>query len=147
VREPTVTRLLKFAHIVATIGLVGSLGLFAALAMWLQRVPAVDAPSVLQAMSWCFTRVTLPSVALLWITGLLALAVRPALLDSGWVWAKMILGMALAGLVFIGIWGALERFPEGSLVTWLGVGGAVGLAGAAFGVWRPRLWGRNNSGS
>lgn len=144
-REPTVARLLKFAHVVATIGLVGSLGLFVALAIWLRRVPAVDAPVLLQAMSWCFARVTLPSIALLWITGLLALAVRPALLDSGWVWAKMILGMALAGIVLIGVWRTLERFPEGSLVTWLGIGGAVGLAGAAFGIWRPRLWGRRNT--
>lgn len=140
-------RLIKFAHVVATIGLVGSLALFAALTLWLQRVPAGDAPPVLQAISWCFARITLPSVALLWITGLLALAVRPALLDSGWVWAKMILGMALAGIAFIGIWRTLERFPEGPLTIWLGVAVALGLTGAAFGVWRPRLWGRKNAAS
>lgn len=131
-------RVLKFMHVIAAIGLIGSLVVFAALALWSRRIAAGEGPILLQALSWTFARISLPSVTLLWITGLLSLAVRPAWLEAGWVWAKLILGFALTGILFIGVWRSMEM-ADAYLLPWIGVAVALGLAAVACGVWRPHL--------
>ena len=90
-------RLFKFLHVIATIGLVGSLAALLAMVTGAARLPADQALVTHQALVWTLYRVTLPSVALLWLTGLLSIAVRTAFLEMGWVWVKLILGMAHDG--------------------------------------------------
>lgn len=136
-------RVLKFAHVIATIGLIGSLVVFAALTLWSRRGASDASPLLLAAMSWTFARVTLPAAALLWITGLLSLAVRPAWLEAGWIWAKLVLGFALTGVLFIGVWRAMET-AGAHFLPWIGIAITLGLAAVACGVWRPRLWGKRD---
>lgn len=130
-------RAFKYLHVIATTGLIGSLAVLAALALRDGSILTADAVPP-RLTSWIFTRVTLPSVALLWIAGLLSLAARPAWLETGWVWAKLTLGFAMTGMLYIGFWRALET-PGAQVISWSGATIALALAGAAFGVWRPRL--------
>jgi hypothetical protein len=134
-----VARVLKFVHVIAAIGLIGSLVAFAALALWFRRIAPNEGPTLLAATSWAFARVTLPSMALLWISGLLSLAARPAWLEAGWVWVKLVLGFALTGILFIGVWRSMETAGAPHF-AWIGAAVALGLAAVACGVWRPHLW-------
>lgn len=136
-------RAFKYLHVIATTGLIGSLAVLAALALRDGSIITADAAVPPRVTSWIFTRVTLPSVVMLWIAGLLSLAVRPAWLETGWVWAKLILGFAMTGMLYIALWRALET-PGAQVLSWSGATIALALAGAAFGVWRPRLRARRS---
>lgn len=150
-------RLFRFLHVIATIGLVGSLAALLAMVTGASRLPADQVVVTHQALAWTLCRVTLPSVALLWLTGLLSIAVRTAFLEMGWVWAKLILGMAMTGIVFIVLWPGSDAVTERAAqsatanlralfspgfdreIVWTSVAIFLGAAATAFGIWRPRL--------
>ena len=147
----------KFLHVIATIGLVGSLAALLAMVMGAARLPADQALVTHQVLVWTLYRVTLPSVALLWLTGLLSIAVRTAFLEMGWVWVKLILGMAMTGIVFIVLWPGSDAVAERVAQTgtpslrvlfspsfdreivWSSIAIVLGAAATAFGIWRPRI--------
>ncbi len=150
-------RLFKFLHVIATIGLLGSLAALLAMVTGATRLPADQVLVTHQALVWTLYRVTLPSVALLWLTGLLSIAVRTAFLEMGWVWVKLILGMAMTGIVFIILWPGSDAVAERAAQTgtaslralfsqgldreilWTSIAIFLGAAATAFGIWRPRI--------
>lgn len=150
-------RLFRFLHVLATIGLVGSLAALLAMVTGVSRLPADQALATHQALAWTLCRVTLPSVALLWLTGLLSIAVRTAFLEMGWVWVKLILGMAMTGVVFIVLWPGSDVVAEQAAqsatadrralfspafdreIVWTSITIFLGTVATAFGIWRPRV--------
>jgi len=44
---------------------------------------------------------TIPSLVVLIVAGLLSIAARPAYLDQRWIWAKAVLGMIVGGIALV----------------------------------------------
>lgn len=149
-------RLFKYLHVVATIGLVGSLAAVLVLALGAAGLPSEQALVMFRGMAWIVARVALPSIALLWLSGLLAIAVRTAFLEMGWMWAKVVIGMAVTGIVLISLWpgsDAMTALDEPATAAalqalaatlaretgWAWAAVSLGLIATAFGLWRPKL--------
>ncbi len=152
-------RLMKFLH---TMGATGLMGAMAALLAMLSVAPPPSALSeyavARAAMGAVATWIVLPSLALVLVSGLLAMAVTRAYLGAGWAWLKLATGVlmfegglvyvqgpmrweaeqsaaALAGRVDPATLGASLGPERGTL--WLLL--AVATANVVLGIWRPRL--------
>ena len=152
-------QLLKFLHTIAAIGFTGGL------ASLLVLHTALPDPSELQpfaalrmAQGAIAQWILFPSMALVLVSGLLAMAVTPSFQDRAWVWAKVATGIlvfegtlayvqapmaraanraesALAGGFPVSDLGATLR-PEWTSF-WIMMG--VAVVNVVLGIWRPRL--------
>jgi hypothetical protein len=88
-------KLLKLFH---EIGAVGVLGSFAACIVLVAKVPT-HSLTAYAALRQCVAAITqwllVPSLALVLVSGLLAIAATNAYKDAGWVWVKALLGISL----------------------------------------------------
>ena len=152
-------RLMKFLH---TMGATGLMGAMAALVAMLGVAPAPGAlpeyTVARGAMGAVATWIVLPSLALMLVSGLLAMAVTRAYLGAGWAWLKLATGV----LMFEGVLGYVQgpmrweaeqsaealagRVDPATLGTTLGAERntlwvllAVSTANVILGIWRPRL--------
>jgi hypothetical protein len=152
-------RLMKFMH---TMGAIGQMGAMACLLVLLCFVPA---PTTLSeyaimrgAMGGIATWVFLPSLGLVLVTGLLAIALNPAYHSAGWAWVKLFSGILVFEWGFAAVQGPMQQEAELSAralahgvdpatlaasldAEWksLWVLLAVATANVILGVWRPRL--------
>lgn len=152
-------RLLKFAH---TMGAIGLMGAMACLLVLLYITPP---PSELQqyalmreAMARIATWIFLPALALTLIAGLLAIAFNKAFHNVGWPWAKALSGILIFEYGFIGVQGPMQQEAELSaraiagavpvaelaaslsaerMSLWILL--AVATANVVLGIWRPRF--------
>lgn len=152
-------RLLKFLHTMGSIGLMG------AMAAMLVLFSVAPPPSSLAgyalirgAMGAVATWIFLPSLALVLVAGLLAMALHPVYRVAGWAWLKLATGVLMFEGGFVYIQGPMQREAAASAAALAGkldpaalavtlgperntlwVLLAVATANVALGIWRPRV--------
>lgn len=150
---------MKFMH---TIGAIGQMGAMACLLVLLSLVPAPTSLSEYSlmrgAMGGIATWIFLPSLGLVLITGLLAIALNPAYHSAGWALAKLFSGILVFEWGFAAVQGPMQQEAELSAralahevdpvtlaasldAEWksLWVLLAVATVNVILGVWRPRF--------
>lgn len=142
-------------------GAIGLLGALASLFVLSRTAPPstslVPYASVRGAMGAVATWLFLPSLAVVLMAGLVALAATRAFHDAGWAWIKLASGLALfegglqalqgpmrdeaarAASVAAGHADATAALSPGTEQATLGVLLAVATINVVLGIWRPRL--------
>jgi hypothetical protein len=79
--------------------------------------------------------VLVPALLLMLLTGFLLLVARPLLIDARWVWAKALIGVAIAGISFFSVYPAMNRATGYAVQSAAGsvIQSAAGQAAAARG--------------
>jgi hypothetical protein len=152
-------RAMKFMH---TMGAIGQMGAMACLLVLLSFAPAPTSLSeyalMRGAMGGIATWIFLPSLGLILISGLLAMALSRAYHSAGWAWAKLLSGVLVFEWGFAAVQGPIQQEAELSArvlahevnpatlaasldAEWksLWVLLAVATANVILGIWRPRL--------
>lgn len=144
---------LKVLHEIAAIGIGG--GLVACLVVGLSANAAAPAEFAAsrQAIAAIARYVLLPSLTLVLVTGLLAIAATKAFHDAGWAWVKALTGLSLfeATLVTIGastrqaelaaaaadpnLLASMLHSERNTLLLLIG----LTVANVVLAVWRPKL--------
>lgn len=157
-------KLLKFLHTVATVGFTGALAVLIVLYGLLPEPVELERYATLRlAMDAVARWLLLPSMALVLVSGLLAVVVTPRFQNAGWMWAKLLSGILVFEGTLVSVQAPVERAArearaalDGTFdVAALGVTPgsergaflvilAVALANVALGVWRPR-WRRKDA--
>lgn len=151
---------MKFLHTMAAIGFTGGLGSLLVLQASLPDPSELESFAALRMAQDAVAQwILFPSMGLVLISGLLAMAITPSFQDRAWVWAKLATGilvfegtlayvqapmdraatrarMALSGEFPVADLGATLR-PEWTSF-WVLMG--VGVANVILGVWRPRFF-------
>ncbi|MCJ2034223.1 hypothetical protein [Methylobacterium sp. J-068] len=152
-------RLMKFLH---TMGATGLMGAMAALLVMLGVAPGPSAltgyAAIRGAMDAVATWIVLPSLALMLVSGLLAMAVTRPYLTAGWAWLKLATGILMFEGVLVYVQGPMRQEAQESAralagqvdpatlaaslgperaTLWLLL--AVATANVVLGIWRPRL--------
>jgi hypothetical protein len=155
----TTRPLMKFAHTIGAIGLMGSMACLIVLLEFAPDPASLSEYALLSAaMAGVVTWIFLPCLALTLIAGLLAIAVNRAYHNAGWAWLKLATGILVFEWGFTAIVGPLQE--EARLSARAVTGGvdpttlaaslgpernslwmllAVAAANVVLGVWRPRL--------
>jgi hypothetical protein len=144
---------LKALHVVASIGYGGALAACLVINLTASRMTAADYAAARQLFATIAQVVLVPSMAVVVVSGLLALAATRGYHDAGWAWLKALLGLSVfeATLIVVGagqrqadllaaaaepvVRDALLRSERNTL--WLLI--ALSAANVALAVWRPRL--------
>jgi len=152
-------RLMKFLH---TMGAAGLMGAMAALLVMLSVAPPPSAlasyAAVRGAMGAVATWIVLPSLALMLVSGLLAMTLNRAFLNAGWAWLKLATGVLMFEGVLVYVQGPMQQEAEQSAGALAGrvdpatLAAALGperntlwvllvvaTANVVLGIWRPRL--------
>ena len=151
----------KFLKTFHEIGAVGVMGSFAACLVLIITAPAqplVAYAAVLGGVAAITKWLLVPSLALVVISGLLALAANKAYVEAGWAWVKALLGIGLFEGTLMTVSGSARHAAELSALAVAGSGDAAQLAevlhtawgglwlllgvsvtNVILAVWRPRL--------
>ncbi|KGE04411.1 hypothetical protein [Pseudohaliea rubra] len=153
---------LKFLH---TLGAIGYAGAAAALLVLHAQLPAPEDlerfAALRMAMGAVAQLILLPSIAVVLVSGLLAMAFNPAFHNAGWVWLKLIFGVLVFEGTLVSVQAPMERaalqaeaalagdVPVAELLAPLGpewgslwVVLLLAVFNVVLGVWRPRSRGR-----
>jgi hypothetical protein len=152
-------KLLKLFH---EIGAIGVLGSFAACTVLIAKAPAhspVEYAAVRQAIAAITQWLLMPSLAIVLVSGLLAIAATNAYKDAGWVWVKALLGVSMFEGTLLTVGAGARQAAELSAQAASGALDSAQLAGVlhsewsnlwllmtlsvvniVLAVWRPRLW-------
>ncbi len=158
-RASAVRTLLRLLHLLGGVGFAGAL----AAQLAITSVAADTPPRLLAARDIALSvssNVVLPALGLMVLSGLLLLALRPALIEQRWLIGKLLIGIAVCGIALAQVHGAARQArtlavqaltsptdaTAAALATVLrserlGVWSALALAVAAvsLALWRPRL--------
>jgi hypothetical protein len=149
---------LKFLH---TLGAIGYTGAAATLLVLHAQLPApenLDSFAALRlAMGAIAERILLPSIALVLVSGLFAMAFNRAFHNAGWAWLKLLFGVLVFESTLVYVQAPMQRAAlnaraalDGELAVselgaslgpeWgsLWVILAIGLFNVVLGVWRPK---------
>lgn len=149
---------LKFLHEVSSIGLIGSLIAYLVLVATANVEAPAEYAAVRHGIDMICRWVLLPSLAVVLISGLLAIAVTRPYMEARWVWVKTLLGISmfegtlaavaanaqhgaeLAALAAAGK-GNPKLMAEVIRGEWIGVWTImiISIANVVLAVWRPRL--------
>lgn len=146
-------RSLKALHEIAALGVGGGLAACLVIGITADVASPAEFVAARQAIAAIARYVLLPSLALVLITGLLAIAATRAFHDAGWAWVKALLGLSVFEATLVTI-GAATRHAElaaaatdaslfASLLQaerntlWLLLG--LSIANVVLAVWRPKL--------
>lgn len=150
--------LLKFLHEISGIGVIGSLAAYLVLVATANPDSVNEYAAVRHGIAMLCKWVLLPSLALVLISGLLAIAVTRPFMEARWVWVKALLGISM----FEGTLGAVaanaqrgaelaakaaagqgnpQLMAELMRGEWIGVWTilAISVANVVLAVWRPRF--------
>lgn len=146
-------RSLKALHEISAIGVGGGLAACLVIGMTARIASPVEFAVARQAIAAIARYVLLPSLAVVLVTGLLAIAATRAFHDAGWAWVKALLGLSVfeATLVTVGastrqaelaaaaadpgLLASLLHSERNTLLLLLG----LSVANVVLAVWRPRL--------
>lgn len=97
-------RSLKALHDIAAIGVGGGLAACLFIGLTANAASPAEFAAARQAIAAVARYLLVPSLAVVLVTGLLAIAATRALHDAGWAWVKALLGLSLfeATLVTVG---------------------------------------------
>ncbi len=151
-------KLLKLLH---EIGAIGVLGSFAACTVLIAKTPThspIEYAAVRQGVAAITQWLLVPSLAIVLVSGLLAIAATDAYKDAGWVWVKALLGISMFEGTLVTVGSGARQAAElsaqaasGQVVTaqlmqvlhsewsslWLLM--TLSVANIVLAVWRPRL--------
>jgi hypothetical protein len=146
-------RILKALHEIAAIGLGGGLATCLVIGMTANVASHAEFVAARLAIAAVARYVLMPSLALVLVTGMLAMLATRAFKDAGWAWLKAILGLSVfeATLITIGAStsqaalaqvgtdpGLLMSLMQSERNTlWMLLG--LSIANVVLAVWRPRL--------
>ena len=153
------SRTLKVLHQLGAIGMMGSLAACAVLVAVAPRESLVEYAAFRQGIEAVTRIVLVPSLALVLVSGLLAIAFNRAWHDAGWAWIKALLGIVMFEGTLLTIQASARRAAELSALAastatpdpvalepllrtergglWLML--ALCFANVVLGVWRPRI--------
>lgn len=146
-------RSLKALHEIAAIGVGGGLAACLVIGLTANAASPAEFAAARQAIAAIASYVLVPSLAVVLVTGLLAIAATRAFHDAGWAWVKALLGLSLfeATLVTVGassrqaelaaaaadpgLLASLLHSERNTLLLLLG----ISVANVVLAVWRPKL--------
>jgi hypothetical protein len=151
-------RLLKALHQIGGIGLAGSLAACIVLVATAPTDSLVGYAAVRQGIAAISQWLLVPSLAIVLVSGLLAIAANRAYHDAGWAWIKALLGIVMFEGTLVTISASARRAAELSALAATGEGDpvqlaevlrtewgslwlilALSVANVALAVWRPRI--------
>jgi hypothetical protein len=151
-------RLLKFLHEIGAIGVMGALAACLVLVIHAPEQSLVEYAAWRQGIAAITRYMLVPSLALVLISGLLAIAVNRAYHDAGWAWLKALSGVSMFEGTLLTVQASSQRAAELSAQAAAGAGDPALLAAAVrtewgglwiilglsvanivLAVWRPRL--------
>ena len=149
------------------IGAIGTLGSLAACIVLLATAPATSAvafAAVLQGIASISKWLLVPSLVMVLISGLLAIAANEAYKSAAWAWVKALLGLGTFEGTLLTVGSSARHAAELSALAAAGQGdpaqlaqllrtewgglwilAALALVNIALAVWRPRLYRRTAS--
>lgn len=143
----------KALHDVASIGFGGGLAACLVINLWANRAAAAEFTAARQLFAVIAQYVLIPSMAVVVLSGLLAMAATRAYQDAGWAWVKALLGISVfeATLLVVGSGqrhaefvaavadpAALDALLRSERITlWLLI--ALCSVNVVLAVWRPKL--------
>ena len=152
-------RLLKAAHTLGAIGFMGSLAVILVLVAHTAVEPTASFASTRQGIALINRWLLTPSLLVVLVSGLLAIAATDAYKDAGWAWLKALLGIIAFEGTLLTIVGPGRKAAEQAAAAvsgqaeamlqvaaalrtewgalWLML--AIGLANLVLAIWRPRL--------
>jgi hypothetical protein len=152
---------LKSLHEIGAIGTLGSFGACIVLLATAPTTSPVAFAAVLQGIASISKWLLVPSLAIVLISGLLAIAANEAYKNAAWAWVKALLGVGTFEGTLITIGSSARRAAELSALAASGRGDAAELAqvlrtewgglcilsalavvNLVLAVWRPRLYRR-----
>ena len=151
-------RVLKILHEIGSVGLVGTLAACIVLIHFAPTQSLVAYAAVRQEILALTKWLLVPSLVLVLISGLLAIAANRAYMDAGWAWVKALLGVSMFEGTLLTVVGSARQAAELSTMAVAGQGNpaqlaqvlrtewgglwiilAVSLANIVLGVWRPKF--------
>ena len=117
-RKTTLTRTMKFLHVIGSIGFCGALLALIVLHASLPDPEAVAQFAALRmAMGNVAAWVLLPSTGLVVVSGLLAMAMNDRFKSAGWTWAKLASGVLILEGTLVYVQAPMERAAGDALAT------------------------------
>jgi hypothetical protein len=156
-------KLLKLLHEIGAIGTLGCFGSCIVLLATAPKAPAAYA-AVLGGIAALTRWILVPSLALVLISGLLAIAANNAYKNAAWAWVKALLGVSTFEGTLLAVDGNARRAAQLSALTAPSHGDTIELAqvlhtewgglvvlmtlavvNIVLAVWRPRLYRQKGS--
>jgi len=153
-------RILKILHEIGAIGLTGALAAHMVLLATAPTDSLAEYAVVRRGIEAISGWILVPSLAVVLVSGLFAIAAQPAFGNMGWVWVKLAMGLPMfeatlttldstaqraAALSARAAAGQADPALLADMVsrewTALWVVMALAIAQTVVGVWRPRRWG------
>jgi hypothetical protein len=157
-------KLLKALHEIGAIGTMGSFGACIVLLATAPTTSLVAHAAVLQGIASITKWLLVPSLAVVLISGLLAIAATDSYKNAAWAWVKALLGIGTFEGTLLTVGASAKHAAELSALAAAGQGDAVqlaqmlrtewgglwimttlSLANIVLAVWRPRLYRRSAS--
>ena len=158
-------QLLKFLHQLGAIGVIGALAAHLVLVITIPKQSPAGYAAVRLGIEAISRWMLVPSLALVLVSGLLAIAAYRPFIEARWAWVKALLGLSMFEGTLIVVQGNATRVSElaQKAVTsgsdpalmaealrseWMGLWTivALALANVVLGVWRPQLRRRTSRG-
>lgn len=158
-------RLLKALHILGAIGFMGGLAAILVLVANTAVEPTASFAAVRNGIALINKWLLTPSLLIVLVSGLLAIAASSAYMDAGWAWMKALLGFATFEGTLLAIVGSGRKAAEQASAVvagqadamtqvaallrtewggaWLMLG--LGLVNIVLAIWRPRFTRRRTS--
>lgn len=152
-------RLLKFLHTVTGLGMLGGLAAYIMVLMAAPDITNIEQHVALrESLAFVSNWLIMPSMLLVLVTGLLAMAASNVYMSAPWVWAKALSGVLVFEATLASIDAPADRARAAVLeaaagnidaqrlselvhdefVAWWILFG-LGVANIAIGVWRPKF--------